>query len=160
MQQSIVRQRNTIGIAGIATWALCLVLACPAVGLAASGFHSGDAGSGFHPGQPGAGGGAAVHPPLGNLLGILGFGPGQPAPGGWSTSPNNWDNSEKNWDNGPQKWDNNPKNWANDPRNRDSKRIVYDNQGRPIGYIVPKGNGGANYFDLSGHRKAYLPPNR
>ncbi|MDD4952427.1 MAG: hypothetical protein PHV85_07765, partial [Desulfovibrionaceae bacterium] len=70
----------------------------------------------------------------------------------------NWENSENNWDNSPKRWENNPKNWENNPNNPNSKRIVYDQNGNAIGYVVPKKNGGANYFDLQGNRKAYLPP--
>jgi hypothetical protein len=117
---------------------LLVCLAWTAVGVAGSGFHPGDPGSGIHPGRAGG--------PEGSTL------------GSGRAAADNWENSGKNHENTAQKWDNSPKNWDNDPRNRDSTRILYDNQGRPMGYLVPKGNGGANYFDLSGHRRGYLPP--
>jgi len=76
----------------------------------------------------------------------------------WNSSPDNWDNSTLNWENSPIRWENSPMNWDNSTMKWGNDRIVRDNQGQPLGYVVPKKNGGANIYDADGNRKAYIPP--
>jgi hypothetical protein len=76
----------------------------------------------------------------------------------WESSPNNWNNNPNNWENSKYNWNNNPNNWDNSPLNYGNERIIRDNSGNPKGYIVPKSDGGINYFDLDGNRKGYSPP--
>lgn len=77
--------------------------------------------------------------------------------GGWNANPNNWENSASNWENSSGNWENSPGNWENNPYNSTSDRIVYDNDGRPSGYVVPKDSGGANIYDFNGNRRGYVP---
>jgi hypothetical protein len=76
----------------------------------------------------------------------------------WNSSPNNWDNSSANLQNSQHSWENSPANWANSKHNLESNRVVRDSSGKPIGYAVPKSDGGANFFDFDGNRKAYVAP--
>lgn len=76
----------------------------------------------------------------------------------WNSSPDNWDNSPQNWDNSPHNWKNSPDNWDNSPNRWGNERIVRDSDGNPIGYAVPKTDGGVNYFDFEGGRRSYTPP--
>ena len=77
--------------------------------------------------------------------------------GDWNSSPNNWENSPNNWNNSPNNWNNSPNNWNNSPNKWGNDRIIYDNDGQPKGYVVPKENGGANVYDLNGNRRGYKP---
>lgn len=73
----------------------------------------------------------------------------------WESSPYNWKNSTNNWDNTEYNWKNSPNNWDNSPNNYNSKTIIRNEQGKPTGYVVPKTDGGVNYYDLKGNRKGY-----
>jgi hypothetical protein len=75
----------------------------------------------------------------------------------WNSSPNNWENSPSNWENSPNNWKNNPNNWDNNPNRWGNERVIRDNDGNPAGYVVPKNNGGANFYDNDGNRSNYLP---
>lgn len=75
----------------------------------------------------------------------------------WESSPQNWQNSPQNWQNSPQNWQNSPQNWQNSPQRWGNERIIRDNAGNPTGYVVPRGDGGVNMFDLNGNRKGYVP---
>lgn len=74
----------------------------------------------------------------------------------WDSSPYNWDNNQMNWENNTYNWENNPYNWDNSPHKYGNQRIIRDNQGNAMGYIVPKSSGGANLFDLDGNRQGYM----
>jgi len=76
----------------------------------------------------------------------------------WTSSPNNWANLSSNWQNSPNNWRNSPNNWQNSPNRWGNERIIRDQSGRAAGYAVPRPDGGVNYFDLNGNRKAYQPP--
>jgi hypothetical protein len=39
-----------------------------------------------------------------------------------------------------------------------NERIIRTPDGQAQGYVVPKPDGGANFFDLRGNRRMYLPP--
>jgi hypothetical protein len=75
----------------------------------------------------------------------------------WNSSPNNRDNNSTNLQNSQHSWENSPANWANSKHNLESNRLIRDSSGKPIGYAVPKSDGGTNYFDFDGTRKAYTP---
>ena len=77
--------------------------------------------------------------------------------GDWDSSPSNWENSESNWENSSSNWRNSPSNYENSPTKYGNDRIVYDEDGEPTGYAVPKKSGGVNIYDLKGKRKAYTP---
>ena len=62
----------------------------------------------------------------------------------WAGSPNNWENSSNNWDNSSANWTNNPRNWENSPNRYGNDRIIYNGEGNPAGYAVPKDSGGVN----------------
>ena len=73
----------------------------------------------------------------------------------WENSPNNWNNSEANWENSSNNWKNSPNNWINSPNNPNAN-LIYDNNGNPRGYAVPKSNGtGVNVYDFNGNRQVY-----
>lgn len=76
----------------------------------------------------------------------------------WDNNPMNFENSEMNFENSPMNFNNSPMNFENSPMNFNSERVIRDNSGNPLGYEVPKPNGGVNYYDLEGHRKAYQGP--
>lgn len=76
----------------------------------------------------------------------------------WENNPMNFENSEMNFDNSPDNFNNSPMNFENNPMNFNSERVIRDNSGHPMGYEVPKSNGGVNYFDLQGHRRGYQGP--
>jgi hypothetical protein len=75
----------------------------------------------------------------------------------WKSSPYNWKNSPYNWENSSHNWKNSPHNWNNSPMRWGNERIIRDNGGKPMGYGVPKRDGGVNFFDLKGNRRGYLP---
>jgi hypothetical protein len=81
------------------------------------------------------------------------------SPQNWQNSLNNWENNPQNWENSPQNWKNSPQNWENNPNNYGSINGIYDSDGNRIGYVVPKANGGVNYFNNNGARRAYQPGN-
>jgi hypothetical protein len=68
----------------------------------------------------------------------------------------NWANSPQNWQNSPNNWKNNPNNWQNSSQNY-STNGIYDSAGNHTGYVVPSPNGGKNYFNNDGSRRAYQP---
>lgn len=73
----------------------------------------------------------------------------------WENSPNNWNNSEYNWNNSSYNWNNSPYNWQNSQYNPNAN-IIYDNNGNPQGYAVPKTNGsGINLYNFNGKRTNY-----
>lgn len=76
----------------------------------------------------------------------------------WNSNPANWKNNPGNWQNSPSNWRNNPGNWENSPSRYGNDRIIRDNEGNARGYAVPKDDGGVNFFDFSGNRRGYLPP--
>jgi hypothetical protein len=78
-------------------------------------------------------------------------------PQNWQNNPNNWQNNPQNWQNSPDNWQNNPQNWPNNLNNFSSTNGIYDGDGRRIGYGVPTANGGVNYFNNDGTRRAYQP---
>jgi hypothetical protein len=75
----------------------------------------------------------------------------------WDSSPHNWENSSNNWNNSSTNWKNNPGNWENSPNRYGNDRIIYDSEGDPSGYAVPKESGGMNLYDFEGNRKGYTP---
>jgi hypothetical protein len=79
------------------------------------------------------------------------------SPQNWQNSPDNWQNSSQNWANSSQNWKNSPQNWQNNANNFDNSNGIYNGNGNRAGYIVPKANGGANYFDNAGRRFGYRP---
>jgi hypothetical protein len=78
----------------------------------------------------------------------------------WHNSPDNWQNSQQNWQNGSQKWENNPQNWDNSANNYNNANGIYDSNGNRTGYVVPRADGGVNYFNDNGDRRAYQPSNQ
>lgn len=76
----------------------------------------------------------------------------------WNNSPLNYENSEINYENSSLNYNNSPMNYENSPMNYNSDRIIRDNSGHATGYAVPKSDGGVNYFDMQGHRRAYQGP--
>jgi hypothetical protein len=80
------------------------------------------------------------------------------SPQNWKNNPNNWQNSPNNWQNSSQNWNNSPNNWKNSANNFNSTNGIYDSAGNRIGYSVPTGNGGLNFFNNDGSRRAYAPP--
>jgi hypothetical protein len=66
----------------------------------------------------------------------------------WGSSSANFDNSPANFNNSPANFDNSPAKYGND-------RLIYNTDGSLKGYVVPKPDGGKNYFDPSGNRKGY-----
>lgn len=68
----------------------------------------------------------------------------------------NFDNSNLNWDNSELSYDNSPLNYDNSPYNRDGTVIV-NPQGKAIGYVRPRSDGGKNIFSLDGSLESYLP---
>ena len=79
------------------------------------------------------------------------------SPQNWANSPQNWRNNPNNWQNNSQNWRNNPQNWQNNANNYNSTNGIYDSNGNRIGYTVPTPNGGVNYFNNDGTRRAYQP---
>jgi hypothetical protein len=79
-------------------------------------------------------------------------------PQNWQNNPNNWQNSRDNWQNSSQNWKNNSDNWKNSGNNFNSANGIYDSAGNRLGYTVPSGNGGLNFFNNDGSRRAYAPP--
>ena len=95
-----------------------------------------------------------------NIIGIvtvLAFSAGSATAEGWGSSPNNWENSSNNWDNSSSNWKNSPNNWENSPSRFGKDRIIYDGEGNPAGYAVPKDSGGVNLYDFDGNRRGYTP---
>jgi len=80
------------------------------------------------------------------------------SPQNWRNDPNNWQNSSQNWQNNSQNWKNSPDNWKNSANNFDSTNGIYNGNGNRAGYTVPSGNGGLNFFNNDGSRRAYAPP--
>ena len=73
----------------------------------------------------------------------------------WENSPNNWDNSVNNFANSPNNFANSPNNWNNSVNNPKAN-IIYDNNGNPQGYAVPKSSGTeVNVYDFNGNRQGY-----
>jgi hypothetical protein len=75
----------------------------------------------------------------------------------WQNSPDNWQNSSQNWQNRSDNWKNNPQNWENSGNNYNNANGIYDSNGNRIGYSVPRPDGGVNYFNSDGSRRAYQP---
>ena len=75
----------------------------------------------------------------------------------WQNNPNNWQNNSQNWNNSSQDWKNSPQNWQNSGANFNNANGVYDSNGNRVGYAVPTGNGGVNYFNNNGGRGGYQP---
>jgi hypothetical protein len=75
----------------------------------------------------------------------------------WQSSPYNWQNSPYNWQNSPYNWQNSPNNWQNSPQRFGNDRIIRDQDGQPQGYMVPRQDGGLNFFDFQGNRQGYVP---
>lgn len=76
----------------------------------------------------------------------------------WNSSPYNWQNSPYNFENSPYNYNNSPHNYNNSPYKYGNDRIVRDNQGRDTGlYVVPRNDGGVNFFDRKGNRRGYVP---
>ena len=80
------------------------------------------------------------------------------SPQNWQNSPDNWQNSSQNWQNSSDNWKNSPQNWENSGNNYNNANGIYDRNGNRIGYSVPSENGGMNYFNNDGSRRAYAPP--
>ena len=80
------------------------------------------------------------------------------SPQNWRNNPNNWNNNPNNWQNSSQNWNNSPDNWKNSANNFNSTNGIYDGAGNRLGYTVPSGNGGLNFFNNDGSRRAYTPP--
>ncbi len=76
-------------------------------------------------------------------MAILLSAPGLAGAFDWNSSPNNWQNSPNNWQNSPSRFGN--------------ERIMRDNRGNPQGYVVPRSDGGVNFFDTQGNRRGYQP---
>lgn len=79
------------------------------------------------------------------------------SPRNWQNSPDNWKNNPNNWQNSSQNWKNSPQNWQNSGANYGSTNGIYDSAGNRTGYVVPSPNGGKNYFNNDGSRRAYQP---
>ena len=89
------------------------------------------------------------------VIGIL-FTEGAFAYTSWENSPRNFDNSTRNFANSPRNWENSPRNWNNSIRNPNAN-IIYDNNGNPQGYAVPKSSGtGVNIYSFNGDRQGYF----
>jgi hypothetical protein len=78
-------------------------------------------------------------------------------PQNWKNSPDNWQNSSQNWQNNSDNWKNSPQNWENSGQNYNSTNGIYDAKGNRTGYMVPRGDGGINYFNNDGTRMGYQP---
>jgi hypothetical protein len=76
---------------------------------------------------------------------------------GWNTNPNNWKNNESNWENSGSNWNNSPQNWDNSPKNPYRENALYNEDGKSIGYVVPKEDGGSNIFTNEGKRIGFTP---
>jgi hypothetical protein len=73
-----------------------------------------------------------------------------------TSSPYTHSNNPYTSSNNPYTSDNNRYSNDNNPYNQSSTRIIRDNSGQPIGYAVPKKDGGTNYFSYdSTERKGY-----
>ena len=73
-----------------------------------------------------------------------------------TSNPYTYSNNPYTNSNNPYAPDNNRYNNDNNPYNQNSQRIIRDNSGQPIGYAVPKKDGGTNYFSYgSTERKGY-----
>ena len=74
----------------------------------------------------------------------------------YSNNPYTSSNNPYTSSNNPYTSDNNRYSNDNNPYNQSSTRIIRDNSGQPIGYAVPKKDGGTNYFSYdSTERKGY-----
>jgi hypothetical protein len=80
--------------------------------------------------------------------------------GSFEESPLAWENNPTNFDNTSSAWENNPTNYDNSPDRWGNERILRSPAGEPQGYVVPREDGGYNYFDFTGTRRGYLPPPR
>jgi hypothetical protein len=78
-------------------------------------------------------------------------------PQNWQNNPNNWQNSSQNWNNSSQDWKNSPQNWQNSGSNYNNANGISDRDGNRVGYGVPTGNGGVNYYNNNGVRSGYQP---
>ena len=74
----------------------------------------------------------------------------------YNSSPYNYKNSPYNYDNSQYNYKNNPYNYDNSPYNPSNDRIIRNERGQEMGYMVPKDDGGANIFDFNGNRLGYL----
>lgn len=77
--------------------------------------------------------------------------------GDWNSSPSNWENNPSNYENSPNNYRNSPNNYRNSPTRYGNPRIIRDNEGEAVGYVVPKQDGGANLFNFKGERQGYVP---
>lgn len=74
----------------------------------------------------------------------------------WENSSDNFNNSKYNYENSPSNYKNSPYNWNNSPSNPNAKNIIYNSNGKPQGYAVPKSNGtGVNLYDFNGNFQGY-----
>ncbi len=76
---------------------------------------------------------------------------------GPNTSPYNPRNSPYHPENSPYHPRNSPYHPENSPFKPDNPNLLRDTQGNPRGYVVPRSDGGRNYFDMQGNRRGYQP---
>jgi len=77
----------------------------------------------------------------------------------YNNSPHNYKNSPHNYENSRHNYNNSPHNYENSPHKYDNNRIIRNESGEGMGYVVPKNDGGANIFDFNGNRLGYVPAN-